>query len=79
MVQRLSAQLYLPKECRYPVHSSHADMVKFNSPRNKAFQTVVTIMEEGIGKQLERFLLPGSGVYDGSAVPIRAVRRGEYL
>ena len=50
MVQRLSAQLYLPKEYRYPVHSTHTDLVRFDSRRNKAFQTVVTIMEEGIGK-----------------------------
>ena len=50
MVQRLSAQLYLPKESRYPVHSSHTDLVKFDSSRNKAFQTVVTIMKESVGK-----------------------------
>ena len=79
MVQRLSAQLYLPRESRYPVHVNHTDLVKFDSSRNKAFQTIVTIMKEDVGKQLERFLLPGSGIYDGSAVPIRAVRRGAYL
>ena len=50
MVQRLSAQLYLPKESRYPVHSNHTDLVKFDSSRNKAFQTVITIMGEVIGE-----------------------------
>ena len=50
MVQRLSAQLYLPKESRYPVHSNHTDLVKFDSPQNKTFQTVVTIMEDGVGE-----------------------------
>ena len=49
MVQRLSAQLHLPRESRYPVHSNHTDLVKFDSSQNKAFQTVVTSME-GIGK-----------------------------
>ena len=50
MVQRLSAQLYLPKESRYPVHSSRSDLVKFNSPQNEAFQTVVTTMEKAFGE-----------------------------
>ena len=50
MVKRLSAQLYLPKESRYPVRSSHMDMVKFDSSRNEAFQTIVTIMKEDVGK-----------------------------
>ena len=49
MVQRLSAQLYLPGEIRYPIHSSHTEMVKFDSPQNKAFQTVVTGIKKNIG------------------------------
>ena len=53
MVQRLSAQLYLPGESRYPVHSNHTDLVKFDSPREKAFQTVVTSIEDVIGTHLE--------------------------
>ena len=48
MVQRLSAQLYIPRESRYPVHSNHTDLVKFDSPQNKAFQTVVTSLGEAI-------------------------------
>ena len=50
MVQRLSAQLYLPRESRYPVHSNHTDLVKFSSPRDRAFQTIVATMEELIGR-----------------------------
>ena len=57
MVQRLSAQLYLPRESRYPVPSNHTDLVKFDSSRNKSFQTVVTSME-GIG---ECFISQGAG------------------
>ena len=48
MVQRLSAQLYIPGESRYPVHSNHTDLVKFDSSQNKAFQTVVTSMRGDI-------------------------------
>ena len=51
MVERLSAQLYFPKESRHPVKSNHTDLVKFVSPQDKSFQTVVTRMgEEGIGE-----------------------------
>ena len=57
MVQRLSAQLYLPRESRYSVPSNHTDLVKFDSSRNKSFQTVVTSME-GIG---ECFISHGAG------------------
>ena len=53
MVQRLSAQLYLPGESCYPINSNHTDMVKFDSPQEKAFQTVVTSIEEIIGTWLE--------------------------
>ena len=49
MVQRLSAQLYLPEESRYAVSSNHTDLVKFDSPREKAFQTVVIGIEDVIG------------------------------
>ena len=48
MVERLSAQLYLPRESRYPVRSNHTDLVKFDSSRDKTFQTVVTTMKEDI-------------------------------
>ena len=51
MVERLSAQLYFSKESRYSVESDHMDMVKFGSPRDKPFQTVVTEMEkEGVSE-----------------------------
>jgi hypothetical protein len=49
MVQRLSAQLYLPDEHRFPVSSNHSDMVKFDSQQCRAFQTVVTHMKECLG------------------------------
>jgi len=49
MVHRLSAQLYLPEERRFPVDSNHSDMVKFDSSQNSAFQTVVTCVKECLG------------------------------
>ena len=49
MVQRLSTQLYLPGESRYPINFNHTDLVKFDSPQEMAFQTVVTSIEEIIG------------------------------
>ena len=53
MVQRLSAQLYLPGESCYPINSGHTDLVKFDSPQEKAFQTIVTSVEVIIGMYLE--------------------------
>jgi len=50
MVQRLSAQLYLPKEHRFPVTSNHRDIVKFDSQQCRTYQTVVTYMKECLGK-----------------------------
>ena len=61
MVQRLSAQHYLPGESRYPLHSNHADLVKFDSLRHTAFQTVVTTISEVIGRQLKCFLFTEDG------------------
>jgi hypothetical protein len=49
MVQRLSAILYLPNERQYSVDSNHSDMVKFDSSRDRTFQTVVTNMKECLG------------------------------
>ena len=40
----------LPRESCYPVHFNHTDMVKFDLPRNKAFQTVLTSMRDAIGE-----------------------------
>lgn len=48
MVSRLSALLYLPGENRYPVESDHINMVKFDSPNDRAFQTVVAHLNECI-------------------------------
>ena len=50
MVQRLSAQLYLPGEVRCPGASNHTDLVKFDSRGNTAFQTIVGTLEKCIGR-----------------------------
>jgi hypothetical protein len=49
MVKRLSAELYLPDECRVPVQENHTNMVKFASEVDKTFQTVVKHLRECIG------------------------------
>lgn len=49
MVERLSAQLYLPNERRFRSNSNHSDMVKFDSPQSRSFQTVVTYMKKCLG------------------------------
>ena len=90
MVQRLSAQLYLPKESRYPVCSSHMDLVKFDSSRNKAFQTVVTSMKDigecfishGVGNSVARTmvqLVPIGSEYIYSACPFLFSGEGKVL
>ena len=65
MVQRLSAQLYLPRESRHPVDSNHVDLVKFSSPRDKTFQTLVTILEGVIGARLPTYSETKSGAQSG--------------
>jgi hypothetical protein len=49
MVQRFSAQLYLQFEERVPVDKNHTDIVKFASPADTAYQTVVKHMKDCIG------------------------------
>ena len=49
MVQRLSAQLHLSIENRVPVNKNHTDMVKFASPVDPTYLSVVTHMKECIG------------------------------
>jgi len=53
MVQRFSAQLYLPFEHRIPVEKNHIDIVKFDSEVDPTYQTVVrhiqVCTEESIG------------------------------
>ncbi|TGZ77107.1 hypothetical protein EX30DRAFT_352096 [Ascodesmis nigricans] len=64
MVTRLSAQLNLPGEDRYPIDSDHTNMVKFDSRNDSAFQTVVTHLNQCIsltGKdEIVDFLLPSA-------------------
>jgi len=55
VVERLSAQLYLPRESRHPVNSNHVDLVKFSSPRDGSFQSVVTILGGVIGPRLPTY------------------------
>jgi len=49
MVQRFSAQLYLPWEQRIPVGKNHTDIVKFASPVDTTYQTVVRHLKDYIG------------------------------
>ncbi|KAF8253337.1 hypothetical protein K440DRAFT_534211, partial [Wilcoxina mikolae CBS 423.85] len=46
MVDSFSALLYLPNEYRIPVGQNHTDMVKFMSPTDETYRTVVTHMKE---------------------------------
>ncbi|KAF8247690.1 hypothetical protein K440DRAFT_643546 [Wilcoxina mikolae CBS 423.85] len=56
MVKALSAQLYLKFESRIPVYKNHSDMVKFDSPVDSTYQTVVRHIREFIA-QLATFSL----------------------
>ena len=46
MVKKFSAQLYLPNEYRIPVPHNHTNMVKFLSPSDGTYRTVVTRIKE---------------------------------
>lgn len=48
MVPRLSAQLHLLFERRIPVNKNHTEMVKFASPVDPTYQSVVTHLNEYI-------------------------------
>lgn len=50
MVHRLSSQLYLPNEIRIPIISNHTDMVKFDSPEEETFHTIVARLGDCLGK-----------------------------
>jgi len=49
MVQRFSAQLYLPDGFQIPVNKNHTDMVKFDSPVDPTYKTVVKHLKECLG------------------------------
>jgi hypothetical protein len=48
MVQRLSAQLYIPKEIRQPVEEDHSNMVKFNSAEDPNYRTTIRCLNEWV-------------------------------
>jgi hypothetical protein len=48
MVQRLSAQLYIPNEIRQPVEEDHSNMVKFNSAEDPNYRTTVRYLNEWV-------------------------------
>jgi len=49
MVQRFSAQLYLPDGFQIPVNKNHTDMVKFDSPVDPTYKTVVKHLKGCLG------------------------------
>jgi hypothetical protein len=49
MVKEFSAQLYLSFEYRIPINKNHTDMVKFASPVDSEYLSVVAHMKEFIG------------------------------
>jgi len=49
MVQRLSAQLHLVFEHRVPVNKNHTDMVKFASPVDPTYLSIVYHMKDCVG------------------------------
>lgn len=53
MVKKISAQLHLPNESRIPVPRNHSDMVKFLSPSDLVYMTVVRHLKECIDKIVE--------------------------
>jgi hypothetical protein len=51
MVERFSAQLYVPTELRVPVEKDHTNMVKFATAEDPTYRTVVRHLQgwvEGI-------------------------------
>jgi hypothetical protein len=49
MVQRFSAQLHLLGGSQIPVNENHSDMVKFNSPVDPTYKTVVKHLKGCLG------------------------------
>jgi hypothetical protein len=48
MVNRFSAQLFIPYEQRVPVEENHTNMVKFASAEDRTYQTVVGYLKEWV-------------------------------
>jgi hypothetical protein len=48
MVERFSSLLRLPSEQAYPIDKDHSNMVKFSSPAEASYQTVVRCMSKFI-------------------------------
>jgi hypothetical protein len=49
LVQKFSAQLFWEFERRIPINKNHIDMVKYDSPVDSTYQTVVRHIKECIG------------------------------
>ncbi|KAF8535039.1 hypothetical protein BDD12DRAFT_754194, partial [Trichophaea hybrida] len=48
MVNRFSAQLFIPSEQRVPVEENHTNMVKFASAEDRTYRTVVRYLKEWV-------------------------------
>ncbi|KAF8539938.1 hypothetical protein BDD12DRAFT_980660 [Trichophaea hybrida] len=57
MVQRFSAQLFIPSEHRIAVRKNHTDMVKFATPVDVTYRTVVRHMKRCIAQDPMKTLL----------------------
>jgi hypothetical protein len=55
MVNRFSAQLYIPTEQRVPVEENHTNMVKFASADNRTYRTVVRYLKEWVDSITESY------------------------
>jgi len=53
MVNRFSAQLYIPTEERVPVEENHTNMVKFASAEDRTYQTVVRHLKKWVDNIIE--------------------------
>ncbi|RPB12649.1 hypothetical protein P167DRAFT_150611 [Morchella conica CCBAS932] len=51
VVQKTSAQCSMPGEVPIPIDSNHSDMVKFSSPEERAFRSVIKYMESLVEKR----------------------------
>ncbi len=50
MVKKISAQLYLPNERRFPIRLNHTDMVKFVAPGDTNYKTVLKIPNDSLAE-----------------------------
>jgi len=55
MVNRFSAQLYIPTEQRVPVEENHTNMIKFASAEDRTYRTVVRYLKEWVDSITESY------------------------